>query len=120
MEAAKPKRTRKRRGKMAEAPDPFPAYCTSYGLPAPTKEHRFHPDRRWRFDYAWPAERVALEVEGGVWTEGRHVRGAGFLGDVEKYNAAALDGWTLLRTTPDRLLTGETLDMLGRAMARAA
>lgn len=111
-----PKRTRKRRGKATEAPDPFPAYCTAYGLPEPVAEYRFNPARRWRFDYAWPQERVALEVEGGVWTDGRHVRGAGYLADVEKYNAAALDGWTLLRTTPAQLLTATTLNMLRQAI----
>jgi hypothetical protein len=46
---------------------------------------------------------IALEVEGGVWTRGRHTRGKGFLGDMEKYNAAALGGWCVLRVTPDRL-----------------
>lgn len=30
------------------------------------REHRFHPTRRWRFDFAWPDEKVALEVEGGT------------------------------------------------------
>lgn len=69
------------------------------------REYRFHATRRWRFDYAAPSLRVALEVEGGVWTGGRHISPNGFLGDVEKYNAAALLGWVVLRTTPDRLMT---------------
>ena len=76
------------------------------------REYRFHPKRRWRFDYAIPAHKVALEVEGGVWTQGRHTRSKGFLKDMEKYNMAALMGWKLLRTTPDRLLTEGTLKML--------
>ena len=81
-------------------------------LPAPVPEYRFHPTRRWRIDFAWPAERVALEVEGGVWTGGRHTRGAGFLKDAEKYNALAVLGWRLLRVTPSQLATLDTVAML--------
>jgi hypothetical protein len=55
------------------------------GLPYPIREFRFHPERRWRFDYAWPGAWLAVEVEGGVWTRGRHLRGAGFIRDCEKY-----------------------------------
>lgn len=68
-------------------------------LPAPVREHRFHPRRKWRFDFAWPREKLAVEVEGGVWTRGRHTRGSGFVKDTEKYNAAAALGWTVLRFT---------------------
>lgn len=69
------------------------------------REHRFHATRLWRFDYAVPAYKIALEVEGGVWSGGRHTSPKGFLADMEKYNAAALLGWVVVRTTPDRLLT---------------
>lgn len=57
------------------------AFFRSMGLSAPEPEHRFHESRRWRFDYAWPEHRVALEVEGGVWTRGRHTRPSIELGD---------------------------------------
>lgn len=78
------------------------------------KEYRFHPERKWRFDYAIPAIRLAIEVEGGVWTGGRHTSSKGFLGDMEKYNEAALLGWCLIRTTPDQLLTSKTIDLIKR------
>lgn len=78
------------------------------------KEFRFHPVRKWRFDYAIPSIRMAIEVEGGVWTGGRHTSSRGFLGDMEKYNEAALAGWCLVRTTPDRLLSRETLELIKR------
>lgn len=78
------------------------------------KEYKFHPVRKWRFDYAIPSIRMAIEVEGGVWTGGRHTSSRGFLGDMEKYNEAALAGWCLVRTTPDRLLTSETLELIKR------
>jgi len=62
-------------------------------------EYRFAPSRRWRFDCAWPSQRVAVELEGGVYNQGRHTRGAGYAADCEKYNTAALLGWVVLRFT---------------------
>ena len=76
------------------------------------KEWKFHPVRKWRFDYAFPDFKVALEVEGGVFTGGRHTRSLGFMKDIEKYNTAAMLGWTVVRTVPDELYTGKTLTML--------
>lgn len=94
----------------------FRLLCATSGLPLPEVEHRFAaPERRWRFDYAWVEEKVALEVEGGVWSGGRHTRGSGYLLDMEKYNNAALRGWTLLRTTPKQLCTEETIAMVKQA-----
>lgn len=82
-------------------------------------ELRFHPTRKWRFDYAVPARRVAIEVEGGVWTYGRHNRAAGFLKDIEKYNAAAALGWRVLRCTPPTLLKDDFINSVAAACAFA-
>lgn len=82
----------------------------------PVKEYQFHAQRKWRFDYAFVEAKVALEVEGGVHTGGRHIRPKGFLGDMEKYNTAATLGWRLLRTTPDGLLSRDTLEMIKTAI----
>jgi len=82
------------------------ALCKENGIWPPECEFRFHPRRKWRFDYSWSDVMIALEVEGGIWTQGRHTRGAGFLADMEKYNAAVLLGWRVLRTTPDKLADG--------------
>ena len=63
------------------------------------REYCFHPTRRWRFDFViLPIDKqIAIEVEGGVWSSGRHTRGKGYIGDMEKYNEAALRGWKVLR-----------------------
>ena len=102
-----------------QAPEPpsvpvsrFERLLRSVGLPAPVREHRFHPVRRWRFDYAWPGEKVALEVDGGVWTGGRHTRGAGFIKDMEKLNAATVAGWRVVRVVPSKLCSSATVGML--------
>lgn len=83
-------------------------------FPGYESEYRFHPKRRWKFDHCWPKAKVALEVEGGVWTMGRHTRGKGFLGDIEKYNEAALLGWKVYRTTPQQVKNGQALELLER------
>jgi hypothetical protein len=95
--------------------DPFAQLLQAAGLPLPIQEYRFAPPRRWRFDYAWPDRLLAVEVEGGVWTRGRHVRGAGYLADLEKYTEAALRGWCVLRVTPDMVRDGRALRLVERA-----
>ena len=74
-------------------------------LPEPVTEYKFHPKRKWRMDVAWPDYRLCVELEGGVHNGGRHTRGAGFEADAEKYNAAAVMGWTVLRYTANMLNT---------------
>jgi len=86
------------------------------GLPAPEREVVFHPPRRWRFDLAWPPRKLAAEVEGGVWSNGRHTRGSGFTKDCEKYNAAALDGWRVLRFTGQMIHSGAACETIRRAL----
>jgi very-short-patch-repair endonuclease len=77
-------------------------------------EFKFHPDRKWRFDFAWPHARIALEIEGGVWTGGRHTRGSGFLRDMDKYNAAGILGWRVFRATPQQVKNGQAIVLLER------
>ena len=70
---------------------------TSYGWRY-TSEYKFHPLRKWRFDFVvLGLDRVAIEVEGGLFTRGRHNRATGYIADMEKYNEAALRGWKVLR-----------------------
>ena len=82
-------------------------------------EWRFHPSRKWRFDYAIPAAMVAVEVEGGVFTGGRHTTGAGFTADLEKYNTAESMGWHVLRITPDVLCAPNTISMIAETCRNA-
>src|SRR5574343_1951378 len=83
-------------------------------LPTPVKEFRFAPPRRWRIDYAWPDYRLAVEIEGAVWCQGRHTRGSGFVKDIEKYNSLTLAGWSLLRFTPAQVRSGECYQAIHR------
>lgn len=73
------------------------------GGPEPVREYRFHPVRKWRFDFAWPSVRLAVEIHGGTFVAGRHNRGTGIQGDCEKNNAAVLAGWRVLAYTSQDL-----------------
>ena len=81
------------------------------------KEYRFHPVRRWRFDfvilktaYSDPKElKIAVEIEGGIFVQGRHNRGLGMQGDCVKYNAAQVEGWKVLRYTTGQI-HGQCID----------
>ena len=79
---------------------------------------RFDPVRRWRWDFGWPAERLAVEVDGGLYVCGRHSRPGGQRGDMEKANEAILAGWRVLRVTRDHLASGEALAWIARARGR--
>ena len=76
------------------------------GLPKPARELQFHAKRKWRFDFAWPRYKVAVEVDGGIYCRGRHVRGAGFEKDSEKRNAAVMAGWRVLHFTSRHVKSG--------------
>jgi len=77
----------------------FALACQTEGLPEPETQYKFSPTRKFRADFAWPSQRVLVEVEGGEWAGGRHVRGAGYTRDCHKYNLAVSEGWRLLRFT---------------------
>ena len=113
-------------------------------LPRWETEYQFDAVRRWRFDFAWPLFRIAVEQEGGahgrlivvvqgferrgganvaikpgtrIRVGGRHQSGTGLEGDAEKYNAAAIAGWLVIRGSTRQIRDGETLRDLRAAFA---
>jgi very-short-patch-repair endonuclease len=89
----------------------FEMLWRAHGGPELEKEFRFHPVRKWRADFAHLPSRTLIEIEGGIYVNGRHNRGAGFAADLEKYLEAGLSGWRLIRLGPNEL-TGETIARL--------
>lgn len=79
-------------------------------------EYRFDQKRRWRADFAIPVARLLIEVEGGIWSGGRHVRGEGYLRDCEKYNAATLSGWRVFRFATSQIVSGYALRTILEAL----
>ncbi|MFV8194467.1 DUF559 domain-containing protein [Acinetobacter soli] len=70
------------------------------------QEHKFHAKRKWRADFWIIGTKILVEVEGGIWSGGRHTRGKGYIGDMEKYNAAAMMGFTVLRFSTAQVKSG--------------
>lgn len=101
-----------RRARLSRPEETLALNIRLYRLPAAVREYRFAPPRRWRLDFAWPELRVAVEVEGGLWGRGRHVRPAGFAADCEKYNALVLANWRVLRFTPEMIYAGRAVRLL--------
>jgi len=99
---------------------PFDQQCRLAGLPEPMAEYRFHETRKWRIDWCFVAEKIALEVEGGMFIAGRHSRGAGAVKDMEKYNTLACMGYRLIRVTPKQIANGEALNWVDRILRKAA
>ena len=92
--------------------------CRALALPEPDREYRFHETRKWRFDYAWPTCKLALEVDGGVFMlgGGRHSRGAGYRADCEKFAEAAIQGWRVIRCLPEHVSNGQAAQWIERAI----
>lgn len=98
--------------------DTLAQHIKASGLPTPEREYRFHPTRRWLFDFAFVPLRVAAEVEGGLWIGGRHVTGVGYEADAEKYAEAARAGWIVVRFTPRQIKTGYAVRALEDVLRR--
>ena len=88
------------------------------GVPEPKREYRFHDTRKWRFDFAWPELMVAAEVEGGTWSKGksRHTTGAGFHGDLDKYNAAKSLKWTVFQFDSKHVESGQAAEFMANEL----
>jgi very-short-patch-repair endonuclease len=98
---------------MSAAEDEFERALLAVTLPACVCEYKFHKTRRWRFDFAWPSEKIAVEIEG----RGRHQTFMGFAKDAEKYNAALLLGWRVLRYPAAFVKPGKTRKLWPRGAA---
>ena len=96
-------------------------HCRALGLPEPVAEFRFHATRRWRFDFAWPNLKLAVEIDGGAFIPGgsRHTRGAGYRADCEKLAEAAIAGWRVIRCLPEHVTKGDAVHWIDQAIRRA-
>lgn len=75
-------------------------------------EYRFHPSRKWRFDLATVCCMVAVECNGGIWSRGRHSRGAGLQSDYDKLNSATSHGWTVFQFSTEDIMSGRDVQFL--------
>lgn len=92
-----------------------PVAWKAFGIPQPTREYRFC-ERRWRVDYAWVDAKVALEIEGGIWEQGRHNRPVSMIKEMAKYNRLSVLGWRLIRCTPQDVKDGSIFETVRQAL----
>jgi very-short-patch-repair endonuclease len=100
--------------KLSVGEETLVLHLRAYDIPF-EREVAFDPKRRWRVDFML-AGKLAVEVEGGAWSNGRHVRGSGFLADCRKYNALTLAGYRLLRFATCQVQSGEAIDTIRDAL----
>lgn len=81
------------------------------------REFKFCQSRKWRADFAIPAFRLLIEVDGGIWKNGRHNRASGYLKDLEKLNQAVVDGWRVLRFSTEMVMDGRAIETICAAIA---
>lgn len=103
---------------MAEksAHDIFLTQIRNHKLPRPELEFKFFTGRKWRFDLCWPDVDIAVEIEGGVFVNGRHSRGKGFTEDIHKYNTAQFLGYRVYRFTPDMISDGHAIKFISQVL----
>jgi len=87
-----------------------------YGLPEPETQAKIIPGRKWKWDLAWPSKRLAVEIQGGIWTGGKHGRGAGIVKDMDKLNAATLAGWRVLQFANTHIRSGKAVALIEKAI----
>ena len=75
-------------------------------------EHKFHDTRKWRIDFAIIDLKIGIEIEGGVWSGGRHTLGNGFIEDMEKYNAATMMGYQVIRFSTEQVKSGKAIKQI--------
>lgn len=122
------------RANESELEESFAAFVAAMKLPDPVREYRFAAEevgegpgvrgrlddaglKDWRFDFAWPCQMLAVEVEGGAWVQGRHTRGAGFSEDIAKYDAAMRLGWTVYKCDGALIKSGRAADTVALLLA---
>ena len=94
----------------------FALHCRAENIRV-TREYEFFPGRKWRFDFAFLDDKIAVEIEGGVFSYGGHSRGKGYEKDCEKYNTAVIMGWRVLRYTTDMVMRGDAINDLLEILA---
>lgn len=95
---------------MSAPEDLFALHVRAEKLPMPIREYKAIPDRKFRFDFAWPDHKLLVEIHGGVYSQGRHTRGVGFTKDREKMRTAQKLGYTVYEYTTSDVTKGIAID----------
>ena len=96
--------------------DMFAFQLDAVGLTGYVREYRAIPGRRYRFDFCWVKERLAVEIQGGTYSRGAHARPLGIKRDYEKGNLAIKYGWRVLQFDADMVKSGVGLETTERVL----
>ena len=116
--SGKPRRTKRRvvvkkERVVSEGEAKLAQHLKSYKIEFQT-EFQFNPGRKWRADFYILGSKVLIEVEGGIWSNGRHTRAQGYLGDMEKYNSAQELGYSVYRYSTEQVKSGKAIEDIRR------
>ena len=99
--------------KNSEVEDAFLLQIRAVGLPTPRREAKIIEGRKFRFDFAWDAQKLAVEIQGSTWRPNTgHTSGTGIARDYEKHNLAVLAGWKTLFFTTQGVRDGSAITFL--------
>ena len=112
--------SRKRSRALSRHEETFALHCKTEGVSV-QREYVFHPTRKWRFDFAIPAIKLGIEIDGAIWMpQTGHSSGAGITRDIEKINAAIGLGWSVLRFSGPMVQSAEAIDTVLRLIQERA
>ena len=94
----------------SELENAFAMQLDAVGLDGYVREYQAIPGRRFRFDFCWVKERLAVEIQGGTYSRGAHARPLGIKRDYEKGNLAVQFGWKVLQFDADMVKSGQALE----------
>lgn len=123
---AKHKKKPKRKSKQSQLELLFELQLERAGFVGWLREHKFSEVRNWRFDFAWPDYKIAVELEGGTWKQTKSGRSAGhahperFKSDCIKYNEATRIGWQVYRFDGDMVRDGHAIEFVEVVLTEAA
>jgi len=100
------------RDKMSAPEELFALHLRAAKIPCPAREYRFHSVRKFRFDFAWIEIKLAAEIDGAVYTNGRHNRGKGYESDCFKMALALSEGWAVYRFTSGMVANGSAISFI--------
>jgi len=86
-------------------------HLKAYGIEF-EREFKFHSERGWKADFHIIGKKILVEVEGGIWSGGRHTRGKGYISDMEKYNAATALGYQVYRFSTEQVKSGKAIEQI--------
>ena len=76
------------------------------------REYRFHDKRKWRYDFYLPDYNLLIECQGGIWGNGKHSRGRGYMNDCDKMNEAVKMGYRVMWFTGEHVDKGSAIDLI--------